>query len=60
MQRQMLYAKVSHNNSASQNSAISAKIFQNNNEIECDTKERGKVQRVNNIIFLLLLGRIAA
>ncbi len=60
MQRYKLYAKVNHNSNTNQNSAVSAKIFQNNNEIECDTKERGKVQRVNNIIFLLLLGRIAA
>lgn len=60
MQRQKLYAKVNHNSNANQNSAVSAKIFQNNNEIECDTKEWGKMQRVNNIIFLLLLGRIAA
>lgn len=60
MQRQKLYAKVNHNSNTNQHSAVSAKIFQNNNEITCDTKKWGKVQRVNNIIFLLLLGRIAA
>ncbi len=60
MQRQKLYAKVNHNNNTNQHSAVSAKIFQNNNEITCDAKEWGEAQRVNNIIFLLLLGRIAA
>lgn len=42
------------------NSGHIGQNFPNNNEISCGAKERGKVQSVNNIIFLLLLGRIAA
>lgn len=50
--------KSDHNNNASQNRHI-GQNFPNNNEINCGAKERGKVQSVNNIIFLLLLGWIA-